>query len=174
MPTYEFEEHAPHIDESVFLAPSAEVIGRVTIGKQSSVWFQTVIRGDTDPITIGEETNLQDLTLCHADPGQPLIVGNRVTVGHRCILHGCRIEDDCLIGMGATIMNGATIGHSSIIGAGAIVLENTVIPPYSLVVGAPGKVKKTYDAQIVETLRKSAQTYVERAAKYSSRLSKES
>ncbi|MGK0289319.1 MAG: carbonic anhydrase/acetyltransferase-like protein (isoleucine patch superfamily) [bacterium] len=156
----------PQIDNSVFCAPSADIIGRVSIGKNSSVWFNTVIRGDTDPITIGNDTNIQDLSMCHADPNQPLIIGNQVTVGHRCILHGCTIEDLCLIGMGAIIMNGAKIGKGSIVGAGAVVLENTIIPPYSLVTGSPAKVKKTYEESIVEIIAASAQTYVDRGNSY--------
>ncbi len=156
----------PELHESVFVAPGAHVIGGVRMGAQSSVWFNTVLRGDTEWITIGEGTNLQDLSMGHADPGTPLILGDRVTVGHRCIMHGCVVEDDCLIGMGAVVMNGARIGRGSIVGAGAVVLENTVIPPFSLVVGSPGQVRKTYDERILERNRLVAQVYIDRAAAY--------
>lgn len=131
-----------------------------------SVWFGCVLRGDTDLISIGNGSNIQDVTVCHADPGKPMIVGKGVTVGHRCILHGCTIEDHCLIGMGAIIMNGAVIGTGSIVGAGAVVLENTVIPPYSLVVGSPASVKKTYDASVLQLIERSAKVYQERIASY--------
>ena len=166
MPLYDLPGRYPKLDSSVFIAPGAQIIGEVTIGPQSSVWFNTVLRGDVEPILIGEETNIQDLTMCHADPGKPLIVGNRVTVGHKCVLHGCTIEDECLIGMGAILMNGVHIGRGSIIGAGAVVLEDTKIPPFSLVVGSPAKVKKTYEATILEEILSSAQRYRTRAEQY--------
>ncbi|MGK5091685.1 gamma carbonic anhydrase family protein [Deltaproteobacteria bacterium TL4] len=166
MTIFSLEGHTPEIDNSVYIAPSAQVIGQVMIGPRSSVWFNTVLRGDTEPITIGSETNIQDLSMCHADPQKPLNIGDRVTVGHRCILHGCRIEDDCLIGMGAIIMNEAHIGRGSIIGAGAVVLEKTIIPPFSLVVGSPAQIKKTYDESILSTIRRTANIYAERCQKY--------
>lgn len=166
MSIYRVDKRSPNFHATTYLAPSADIIGEVTLGEKSSVWFQCVLRGDTEPITIGAESNFQDLSMGHADPGKPLIIGNRVTVGHRCIMHGCVIEDDCLIGMGAIIMNEAHIGRGSIVGAGAVVLEGTRIPPFSLVVGNPGKVKKTYDETIIELIRKSAAVYVERGASY--------
>ena len=125
---------------SVFLAPGAIVCGEVTIGEHSSVWFNCVIRGDTDAIAIGAHTNVQDLTMVHVDEGCPAIVGDRVTIGHRAIIHGCVIEDDCLIGMGAIVLSAARIGAGSLIGASAMVKERQVIPPGSLVLGAPARV----------------------------------
>ena len=127
------------IDPTAFIAPGAIVLGDVHLGAESSVWYNAVLRGDTDRITIGARTNIQDLTMIHADPGVPCTVGERVTVGHRVILHGCTIEDDCLIGMGAIILNGARVGRGSVIGAGALVRENAEIAPGSLVVGVPAK-----------------------------------
>ena len=117
-------------------------------------------------ITIGDESNFQDLSMGHADPGFPLVVSNRVTIGHNCVLHGCIIEDDCLIGMGAIIMNGVRIGRGSIIGAGAVLLEGMKIPEFSMVVGSPATVKKTYDESILENIRKSAKIYVNRSISY--------
>src|SRR5580704_11848647 len=125
------------IDPTAFIAQGAIVLGDVVIGGGSSVWYNSVLRGDTDRITIGAETNIQDLSMIHADPGVQCVVGNRVTVGHRVILHGCLVEDDCLIGMGAVLLNGARIGSGSVIGAGALVLENTDVPAGSLVLGFP-------------------------------------
>ena len=117
-------------------------------------------------ITIGDESNLQDLCMGHADPGYPLVVGNRVTVGHNCIVHGCSIEDDCLIGMGSIIMNGVRIRRGSIIGAGAVLLEGMEVPEFSMVVGSPANVKKTYDESILQNIRHSAQIYVKRSISY--------
>ncbi|MGA1598720.1 MAG: gamma carbonic anhydrase family protein [bacterium] len=163
---WNLEDRTPEVHESVYVAPGAQIIGGVRLGARSSVWFNTVLRGDTEWITIGAETNIQDLSLGHADPGTPLTLGDRVTVGHRCILHGCVVEDDCLIGMGAIVMNGARIGLGSIIGAGAVVLEQTVIPPYSLVVGSPAQVRKTYDDSVLMRNRLVAQVYVNRSGDY--------
>ena len=163
---YTFENFSPEIKETSFIAPNASLIGRVKIGAKSSVWFNTVLRGDMENITIGDESNIQDLSMGHADPGYPLVVGNRVTVGHNCVVHGCRIEDDCLIGMGAIIMNGVKIGSGSIIGAGAVLLEGMEFPEFSMVVGSPAKVKKIYDKSILESIRKSAKIYVKRSIEY--------
>lgn len=163
---YEIVGSRPEIHESVFLAPTSSVMGRVRIGERSSVWFGSVLRGDTEDIVIGKETNIQDLSVIHADPGAPAIIGDRVTVGHRCIIHGCIIEDDCLIGMGAIVMNRSRIGKGSVIAAGSVILENTEIPPYSLVAGIPGKVKRTlYPGSEKETNR-AAMHYVEKAGHY--------
>jgi carbonic anhydrase/acetyltransferase-like protein (isoleucine patch superfamily) len=145
MTIYSYKNHTPQIHESVFIAPTAQIIGNVNIGKQSSIWFHTVLRADFDKISIGEKTNIQDLSMCHADKNIPLKIGNRVTIGHGSIIHGCTIEDECLIGMGTIIMNGAVIKKGSVIAAGTVVLEKTIIPPYSLVTGSPGKIKKTYE-----------------------------
>ena len=168
MPLYAFKTHTPLIHPSVFVAPSAQIIGNVRIGQESSVWFQTVIRGDLDAITIGEKTNIQDLCMCHADEGIPLTIGHGITVGHRCVIHGCTIGDGCLIGMGAVIMNHAVIGQGSVIAAGSVVLEKTVIPPWSLVTGSPGRVKKTYDnpEQLAQSIRTMSESYLESARSF--------
>jgi len=168
MPLYVFKAHTPRIHPSVFVAPSAQIIGNVRIGKESSVWFQTVIRGDLDTITIGEKTNIQDLCMCHADEGIPLTIGHGITVGHRCVIHGCTIEDGCLVGMGAVIMNHAVIGEGSVIAAGAVVLEKTVIPPCSLVTGSPGKVKKTYDnpEALAKSIHAMSESYLKSARSF--------
>jgi carbonic anhydrase/acetyltransferase-like protein (isoleucine patch superfamily) len=154
------------IDSTVFVARGAIVLGDVALGRDASVWFNAVIRGDTDKITIGAETNIQDLTMIHADPGIPCSVGNRVTVGHRVILHGCTIEDDCLIGMGAVVLNKAVIGRGSVIGAGALILEGTIIPAGSVVVGSPGRVVKEVDAAMRERLEHGWRHYVEQARRH--------
>lgn len=145
MTIYSYKNFSPKIHKSVFIAPTAQIIGDVYIGQHSSVWFQTVIRGDLDKISVGERTNIQDLCMCHADENIPLKIGNGVTLGHRSIIHGCTIEDGCLIGMGAIVMNKAVIGKGSVVAAGTVVLEKTIIPPYSLVTGLPGNIKKTYE-----------------------------
>ena len=166
MTLYTFDNSTPEIKETSFIAPNASLIGRVKIGEKSSVWFNAVLRGDMENITIGDESNIQDLSMGHADPGYPLIVGNRVTIGHNCVVHGCRIEDDCLIGMGAIIMNGVRIGRGSIIGAGSVLLEGMECPEFSMVVGSPAKVKKIYDEIILESIRESSKIYVNRSISY--------
>ena len=166
MTLYTFENSTPEIKETSFVAPNASLIGRVKIGENSSVWFNTVLRGDMESITIGNESNIQDLSMGHADPGFPLVLGNRVTIGHHCVIHGCKIGDDCLIGMGAIIMNGVRIGRGSIIGAGAVLLEGMEIPEFSMVIGSPAKIKKTYDESILDNIRKSAKIYVKRSISY--------
>lgn len=132
--------HTPTINPGAFLAATSLVAGNVTVEADASVWFGTVVRSEYEPVTIGAGSNLQDLTTVHADPGFPVRVGQRVTVGHRCILHGCTIEDDALIGMGAVVMNGAVVGEGAVVGAGAVVTEGTHIPPKSLAVGIPARV----------------------------------
>ena len=164
---FDFKGIRPDVADSAFVAPTAVLIGNVIIGRGASVWFGSVLRGDEDKIFIGEGTNIQDLTVCHTDKGLPLNVGSGVTVGHRCILHGCTIEDDCLIGMGAIIMNSVRIGRGSIVAAGAIILENTVIPPFSLVAGVPGKVKRTLtESEVLKKIQEASQTYADHAAEY--------
>jgi carbonic anhydrase/acetyltransferase-like protein (isoleucine patch superfamily) len=170
MTQYTYKNFKPQLHETVFIAPTAQIIGNVTIGQKSSVWFQTVIRGDMDKITVGERTNVQDLCMLHADIHVPLNIGNGVTIGHRCIIHGCTIEDECLIGMGAIIMNNAVIKKGSVVAAGCVVLEKTIIPSYSLVTGSPGKVKKTYDNQeeIEQDIKIMSESYMESAKGFGS------
>ena len=166
MNQYSIKNQVPDIQSDAYIAPGALVIGKVFLHKGSSLWFNSVLRGDNELITLGKDTNIQDLSMGHTDLGFPLTLGNRVTIGHKCILHGCIIDDDCLIGMGSIIMNGCHIGRGSIIGAGSVLLEGQMIPPFSLVVGSPGKVKKTYNESILIEIRKSATVYADRASKY--------
>ena len=166
MALYTLDGSTPVFTETTFIAPDASLIGRVQIGKYSSVWFNVVLRGDMEHINIGDETSFQDLSMGHADPGYPLIIGNRVTVGHHCVMHGCEVEDDCLIGMGAILMNGVKISRGSIVGAGAVVLEGTEVPPFSMIAGSPAKVRKTYEESILEDIRGMSQIYVKRAIRY--------
>ena len=154
------------IDPTAFIAPGAIVLGDVHLGQESSVWYNAVLRGDTDRITIGDRSNIQDLTMIHADPGVPCSVGSRVTVGHRVILHGCTIADDCLIGMGAIVLNGARVGRGSVIGAGAVLLEGMDVPPGSLVVGVPAKIVRPVDASTRERIEHAWQHYVAQARRH--------
>ena len=166
MPLYSLKEHSPCCHPSAVHLAGSVVAGRVTLAEEVSVWFNTVIRGDGDTVTIGARTNIQDLCMLHVDPGRPLAVGEGVTVGHRAILHGCTIESHCLIGMGAVVMNGARVGTGSIIAAGSVVLEQAVIPPFSLVAGMPGTVKKTLSEEVLDVIRASAEIYVEKSRIY--------
>ena len=166
MTVYRFRGAIPDIAETAYIAPSAQVIGNVKLRNYSSVWFQTVLRGDDDSIVVGENTNIQDMSVCHVDAGVPLVIGNRITIGHRCVVHGCTIEDDCLIGMGAIVLSRAVIGHGSIIAAGSVVLEKTVIPPQSLVAGVPGKVKRKLDDDALEMIYSPVRAYSKRAMIY--------
>jgi carbonic anhydrase/acetyltransferase-like protein (isoleucine patch superfamily) len=158
---------SPRIDSSVFVAPSADLIGEVEIGPESSVWFQCVIRGDVNWIKIGARTNIQDHSMLHVDRRDcPLTIGDEVTVGHRVMLHGCTVGNRCLIGMGAIIMNGASIGDESIVGAGALVTEGKVFPPRSLIVGSPAKAVRELKPEELAYLAKSAANYVGDAQGY--------
>ncbi|MBB6216230.1 carbonic anhydrase/acetyltransferase-like protein (isoleucine patch superfamily) [Anaerosolibacter carboniphilus] len=153
----EFEGVYPHLDTKSFIADGAQVIGSVTMKEFSSVWFNTVVRGDVNRIEIGNYTNVQDNSVVHVADEHPTIIGDYVTIGHNAIIHGCTIEDHCLIGMGAIVLNGAVIGKGSIVAAGALVRENQVIPPNSLVVGMPGKVIKTIES--LDTIHAQALKY---------------
>jgi carbonic anhydrase/acetyltransferase-like protein (isoleucine patch superfamily) len=131
---------SPALDPTAYVAATAVVAGDVRIGPRSSVWFGCVLRSEVDSITIGADTNVQDLTVVHSDPGSPVLLGDRVTVGHRVVLHGCTVEDDALIGMGAVVLNGAVIGRGAVVAAGAVVTQGAVVPPMSLVAGVPATV----------------------------------
>lgn len=157
------------IHPSVFVAPGAVVVGTVTLAARSSVWFNTVVRGDTAPIEVGEGTNVQDNSVVHVDEGQPALIGARVTIGHRAIVHGCVIEDDCLIGMGSIVLSGARIGHGSLVAAGALVREGQVIPAGSLVVGAPARIASPVSEAHREAIRRGATHYAELADSYVAR-----
>src|SRR5262245_9804384 len=154
------------IDPSAFIARGAMVLGDVHLGREASVWYNAVLRGDTDRITIGDESNIQDLSMVHADPGIPCSVGRRVTVGHRVILHGCTIEDDCLIGMGAIVLNGVRIGAGSVIGAGAVLIEGMQVPSKSLVLGVPGRVVREVDEVMRQRIEHAWRHYVAAAKRH--------
>ena len=154
------------LDSSAFIAPGAVVVGEVTLGRDSSVWFNSVLRGDTDRIEVGDESNVQDLSVVHVDHGSPARIGNRVTIGHRAVIHGCVIEDECLIGMGAIVLSGARIGTGSLIGAGALVREGQTIPPGSLAVGMPARVVGSVADTHRESIREGTRHYVELARSY--------
>lgn len=164
----------PKLGEGTWVAPSADVVGDVTCGKECSIWFGTVIRGDVHFITIGDRVSIQDLSMVHVthhkkadrSDGYPTIIGNDVTIGHRVMLHGCTIEDACLIGMSATILDGAVIGKESIVGAGALVTKNKVFPPRSLIMGSPAKVVRELNDEEVKELYASASRYVEFKSHY--------
>jgi carbonic anhydrase/acetyltransferase-like protein (isoleucine patch superfamily) len=151
--------HAPQVDPSAWIAPGAVVAGRVTIGRESGVWYTTVVRADMESVTLGEGSNLQDGTVVHADPGFPAVVGDGVSVGHRAVLHGCTVEAGCLIGMGAVVLNGATIGAGSLVAAGTVVTQGATIPPGSLVAGVPGKVRRELTEDELAANRANAEAY---------------
>jgi carbonic anhydrase/acetyltransferase-like protein (isoleucine patch superfamily) len=154
------------INASAYVAPGAVVLGDVTIGEGSSIWFGAVVRGDSAPIQIGRDTNVQDGSIVHADPDFPCTIGDRVTLGHGAIVHGATVEDDCLIGMRATVMNGAKIGRGSIVAVGSIVTEGTEVPPGSVVMGQPAKVKRQVSERDAERIRHAAKHYVAAAKIY--------
>jgi len=167
MPITSFKGAAPKIATTAFVAPDAWVIGSVSIGERSSVFFNTVLRGDIQPISIGAETNLQEHVLVHTSHGMsPVVIGDRVTVGHRAILHGCRIGENTLVGMGATILDDVVIGENCIIGAHTLVTKGMQIPPRSMVLGTPGKVLRELSSAEVASLLTSAKGYVELASEY--------
>lgn len=162
------DEALINIHPTAFIAPGAVVLGDVTLGARSSVWYGAVLRGDVDAIVIGEATNLQDGTIVHVDAGLPVRVGARVGVGHRAILHGCTVADDCLIGMGSVLLNGARIGTGSVVAAGAVVPEGMTVPPGSLVVGVPARVTRPVDDALRERIRETWQHYVAEAERHKS------
>ena len=151
------------VHPTAFIAAGAVVLGDVTLGEESSVWYGAVVRGDMAPITIGARTNLQDGTIVHVDEGVPCTVGQRVGVGHRVILHGCTVEDDCLIGMGAILLNNVRIGKGSVVAAGAVIPEGMQVPPGSLVMGVPGRIVRPVDAALTERIAFTWAHYVEQA-----------
>jgi len=165
---YPFKQWTPVLGDKTWIAPSADIVGNVRMGENSSIWFGCVVRGDVHYITIGDRTNIQDLSMIHVthykkedmSDGNPTIIGNDVTVGHRVMMHGCTIEDACLIGMSATILDGAVIGRESIVGAGSLVTKNKVFPPRSLIMGSPAKVMRELNDDEVKDLYASAQRYV--------------
>lgn len=162
-PIYDFSGETPTIGENVFIAPTAALIGMVSMADNTSAFYGAVLRGDAEKIEIGPGSNLQDNVVVHATPGYPLRLGSGVSVGHNATIHGCRVADDCLIGMGATILNGAQIGEGSLIAAGAVVLEGMQIPPRSLVAGVPAKVRRETTETELENIWHNATKYLELA-----------
>jgi carbonic anhydrase/acetyltransferase-like protein (isoleucine patch superfamily) len=166
MPVYEIDGRTPTIDPTAWVAPSADVIGDVTLAAGATVWFGAVLRADVAPVKIGARSNIQDGTVCHADPGYPLTVGEGCTIGHQVMLHGCTIEDGALVGMGSTILNGAVIGAGSLVGANALVTEGKVFPPNSLIIGSPAKAVRELDEAARAGLLQSAKHYADKGAAY--------
>ena len=159
MPLYELDGRRPTVAEDAWIAPDANIIGDVVIEEGASVWFGCTLRGDNEQILIGKGSNVQESTVMHTDPGFALIIGENCTIGHKAMLHGCRIADGALIGMGATVLNGARIGRNCLIGAGALITEGKDIPDGSLVMGAPGKIVRELDPVAVKGLEMSARHY---------------
>jgi len=170
MSLYEIDGLAPQLAEGAWAAPSAELIGDVRLGERASVWFGAVIRADNTPIVLGEETNFQDGAIGHSDPGAPLTIGARVTVGHQAILHGCTVSDDCLIGMGARVLNGAFLGPECLVGAGALITEGKRFGEGGLIVGSPARLVRPLTDEEKAALRLSASHYAEKAARYAAGL----
>jgi carbonic anhydrase/acetyltransferase-like protein (isoleucine patch superfamily) len=172
MAIYQLGEDAPEIDASAFVADSANLIGKVTVEPNASVWFGVTIRGDNERITIGENSNIQEGTVMHTDMGFPLTVGKNVTVGHQAMLHGCTIGDNALIGIQAVILNGAKIGKGCLVGAGALVTEGKEFPDNSLILGSPAKVVRTLSEEELQRLSANAAHYVARGQRFKAELKK--
>ena len=172
MPIYALHDHSPSLPEQgrYRIGPSAEVIGNVRLGVDVGIWFGAVLRGDNEPIEVGDRTNIQEGAMLHADPGFPLRIGADCTIGHHAIVHGCIIGTNSLIGMGATVLNGAKIGKNCLIGARALVTEGKEFPDNSLIVGAPAKIVRTLDKEAFEGLRRSALNYVANWQRYAAGL----
>ncbi len=160
MAIYELDGIAPELPAEYWVAPDAHVMGRVILGEEVGIWFGAVLRADNEPMRIGARSNIQDGAVLHSDQGAPLTVGEDCTVGHRAILHGCTVGDCSLIGMGATVLNKAKIGRFCIVGANALVTERKEFPDYSLIVGSPAVVVRTFDEAVVAQLKRSAEGYV--------------
>ena len=172
MAVYELDGVAPQVDASAWIADSAEVMGNVSLGADASVWFGCVLRGDTERMSVGEGSNIQDLSVLHADVGQPLTIGRHVTVGHKVMLHGCTIGDESLIGIGAVVLNGAQIGKNCLVGAGALVTEGKEFPDGSMIIGSPAKAVRELTSEQIAGLRQSAQHYIDNARRFKSGLRK--
>jgi carbonic anhydrase/acetyltransferase-like protein (isoleucine patch superfamily) len=163
---YTLGERRPTFHGDYYVAPDAAVIGSVEMGADASVWFQSVVRGDNDLISIGARSNVQDACVLHVDEGVPLTIGAEVSLGHQVMLHGCTVRDGCLIGINAVVLNHAVIGEGSLVGANALIPEGKEIPPRSLVLGSPGRVVRTLSDEQVADLRRIAQHYVDKAKLY--------
>lgn len=172
MAIYQLGEHAPDIAASAYVTDTATVVGRVTIKANSSVWFQVTVRGDNEDITIGENCNLQDGAVLHADPGFPLTLADNVSVGHQAMIHGCTIGEGSLIGIQAIILNGAKIGKNCLVGAGALVTEGKEFPDNSLIIGAPAKAVRSLNESDIAKLQRIADSYVTRSREFKNTLKK--
>ncbi len=172
MAIYELGALVPQVADSAWVADSAQVIGDVALAEDVGVWFGVVIRGDTAAITVGPRSNIQDLSVLHADTGMPLTIGSGVTVGHKVMLHGCTVGDDSLIGIGAVVLNGARIGKACLVGAGALVTEGKEFPDGSMILGSPAKVVRALTPEQLQGLRQSAEHYVENARRFRSSLNR--
>ena len=172
MAIYQLDDLRPVIHESAWVAGSAQVMGDVTLAEGSSVWFGVVIRGDTETITVGKGSNIQDNSVLHADHGMPLVIGEQVTVGHQVMLHGCTIGDGSLIGIQAVVLNGARIGKNCLVGAGSLVTEGKEFPDGSMIFGSPAKAVRQLSPEQIEGLKMSAQHYMDNARRYKAGLKK--
>ncbi|WP_085316344.1 gamma carbonic anhydrase family protein [Derxia lacustris] len=166
MAIYSYDDHSPDIHPTAHVAESADVIGKVALRENASVWYQAVLRGDNELIEIGTGSNVQDGAILHTDMGSPLTIGANVTVGHQAMLHGCTIGDNSLVGIQAVILNGAVIGRNSLVGAGALVTEGKVFPDNSLIIGSPAKVVRTFTDEEAAKFQRGAVGYVEKAGKH--------
>lgn len=174
MPIYAIDGVAPEFDEEAtnWVAPDATLIGRIRLGRNVGIWFGVVIRGDNEPIEIGEDTNVQEHVVMHTDPGSPVRIGKGCTIGHKAMIHGCTIGDNSLVGMGAIVLNGARIGNNCLVGAGALVTEGKTFPDNSLIVGAPAKAVRSLDENAARGLSMSAAHYVANAKRFRTGLRK--
>jgi carbonic anhydrase/acetyltransferase-like protein (isoleucine patch superfamily) len=172
MAIFQLEQHAPSVDATAFVAESANVIGKVHIEANASVWFNVTIRGDNELITVGESSNIQEGAVLHTDIGYPLTIGKNVTVGHQVMLHGCSIGDGALIGIQAVVLNGARIGKNCLVGAGALVTEGKQFPDNSLIIGAPAKAVRTLTSEDIAKMQAGADSYVARAQLFKTSMKK--
>ena len=166
MALYQLDAHCPEVADSAWIADNAQVMGAVKVAADASVWLGVTVRGDTETISIGEGSNIQDGSVMHADHGKPLTVGKHVTVGHMVMLHGCTIGDESLIGIGAVVLNGAKIGKNCLVGAGSLVTEGKEFPDGSMIMGSPAKVVRELTPEQIQGLRLSAQHYTENARRF--------
>lgn len=170
MTMYKLGEHAPTIHESVFVADTATIVGRVTLEENASVWFGASLRADNEPIRVGAGSNIQEGAVLHTDPGYPLVIETNVTVGHQAMLHGCTVREGALVGIQAVVLNGAVIGRNCLVGAGAVVTEGKVFPERTLILGAPAKVVRELTEDELARLAQNAKGYIERRALYKEQL----
>ena len=172
MAIYQLDNSSPTLHESAWVADNAQVMGKVVLGEDSSVWFGVVIRGDTETITVGRGSNIQDNSVLHTDHDLPLNIGENVTVGHQVMLHGCTVGDNSLIGIGAVVLNGARIGKNCLVGAGALVTEGKEFPDGSMIIGSPAKAVRQLSPEQIEGLKMSASRYIDNASRYKAGLKK--